>query len=505
MTTLTLRSAIVKTHKWVGLNVAIFFAVIFLSGSLLVVADEIRAVFHPKIWVAPIAKSEQASFGTIYDTVSRDFPQSTIYVLQRSNPPWLADRAFFTTGWGEKLVAWTDPGTGAVLDVTSANDFRIIIRKIHDSMVVPGRIGFVLVSATSFILLTSVISGLVNYRRFWKGLFRLPSRRSGAQGFQGGLHRLIGVWSALFLLLIALTGLFFLAGGLGITGFTPKPAPAAERAAMRPAGFDGALIEKAEQKAKDALFQFAPTTMVAPGRPSDGIKFAGFTGHTGPFSGPTTVTVDPLTLKILGKVGPSNLRGNARLKPVMEAIHFGGWSGQISRLLWLVFGLASSYLMLNAARVFVAREVGNGAATAKSGGIVRFIKGLGLFKWAYLAVILAVVALIVLRFGPPATKWVTIAPTTATSSPVKLRIFGGLRQGEPAQFRLSVDRAFDGKITVASDMIKASPVQFDTENQAGPMAFSAVGSASGNVITVVLSGKDSASERAVFNLGATLW
>lgn len=394
----TLRTNLFRIHKWLGLNLAIFFGVMFLSGAILVVSDEINALMHPKTWAGPVPAGQEASFGTIYDSVMDAYPGGTIFVQRKKPQTWLADRTFLTTAQGEKIAVWSDPRTAQVVDETSAVNFRTIIRGLHDSLLVPGRLPFIMVSATSLILLSSVVSGLITYRRFWKGLLRLPSRQSGERGFQGGLHRLIAVWVSLFLLLISLTGAFFLTTGLGMNGFTPKPQAAIERLSMRPDGFDGSVIDAAEKIARTTLKGFVPATLVAPRSKNDGIIFSGFTDKHGTLNGPSTVAIDPTTMEVLGIIRPTDARGNARLKPLMDAIHFGHWGGDASRVLWVVLGIASFYLMLSGVKVMLSRTAI--VDTASNTGWRRFLSALGLFRWLYMLVILGVVAIGLLRYGP---------------------------------------------------------------------------------------------------------
>src|SRR3546814_3107601 len=60
-------------------------------------------------------------------------------------------------------------------------------------------------------LLVSLVTGLVVYKRFWKGFFRPTLRiRHGARIFWGDFHRLSGIWSIWFIAVISITGTWFL-------------------------------------------------------------------------------------------------------------------------------------------------------------------------------------------------------------------------------------------------------------------------------------------------------
>lgn len=496
------RSSLFNIHKLLGLHMAIFFGFMFLSGVVLVFTDELEAVFHKNIWASAPAEGQKASFGTIYDSVTHAFPQSTLFVSQRQPQKWLADRSFVTTGWGEKVVVWSDPTTAEILEVTKDVNFRSVLRELHDSLLIPRRYGFVLVSATSLILLSSIVSGLITYRRFWKGLFRFAGARTNSREYFGTLHRFLAVWVAVFLLLIALTGVYFLTTGLGIKGSFPKPVPAAARQEVRPAGFDGALIDTAEKVALGALSQFTPASMIAPGSRGSGIKFMGYTARAGKFSGSNTVSIDPTNLDVLGVIEPSDFRGSRRIHAFMNTIHYGDWLGNTSRLMWIIFGLASFYLTLSGVRVFLTRTAD---PEIQRGGTGRFLDGLGIFKWVYLAIILVVTGFAAIQFGPLATKWATIQPSSDSSGAARLRIFGPLREGKVMDMVLSVDSEKAQMVTIQSATLAGKSREFNPREQGGRLEFKATGAASENIFIVTLTGEDGETEIISYNLGAAIW
>ncbi len=390
------RSTLFRLHRWLGVRLVPFFAALFLSGTVLVFSDELEAAFHPRAWVgsAPEAGA-RASFGTLFAQLEAAFPGATVFVMERQPQPWLGDRSHLTTATGERIVVWSDPASGTVLDSAPARGLRAMLRAFHDSFLLPGRWPFVLVSASSVLLLLSVASGLVTYRRFWKGLFRPPPRHLGERGRQGGLHRLLGLWSSVFLLIIGSTGLFFMATGLGFRGQEPAPAPASPRLEARPAVLDGARIDAALERARKALPDFEIKVVVLPGRARDGITLAGHPAGGSILAGETTLSLDPLTLEILGVVHPADRQGNARIRALMNALHFGEWGGQWGRALWALLGLTASWLLLSGARVQAARS-----APCSRGWLAPFLRGLGALRWVYLLAAAGALALALIRFGP---------------------------------------------------------------------------------------------------------
>lgn len=68
-----------------------------------------------------------------------------------------------------------------------------------------------MVSLLGLPMLASLITGLVVYKRFWKGFLKPRLRiNQGARIFWGDFHRLSGIWSIWFIALISITGTWFL-------------------------------------------------------------------------------------------------------------------------------------------------------------------------------------------------------------------------------------------------------------------------------------------------------
>lgn len=393
MSSRTLRRMIFSVHKWLGLHIAIFFGIIFLTGTVLVFAVEIEAVFIPEIWAAQPEDGDRATFGEIYETAQSAMVGAKVTIITKQPKPGIADRSIVAKN-GKRFAVWTDPENAKLLRITSDRNFRSILLEFHDSLMIPNRIGFLLVTSTSLILLTSVVAGFISYRRFWKGLFRLPNRGGDTRSYWAAMHRVVGLWSAPFLLLVGLTGLFFFTTGLGFKGYVPRLPAATERAHARPANMGTAMIDQAEQIALAASPGFEPDTVKLPAIRRDGIRFLGQAGHSKIF-GDTVVSVDPENLRVLGIIRPDQKRGIAWLSPIVGALHFGKWGGNITRAIWVLFGLASTLLIFAGVKIYLARLVRDQAR----GSWVLFWRGLGVFRWLYLASILGVAAVSIIRFA----------------------------------------------------------------------------------------------------------
>lgn len=126
---------------------------------------------------------------------------------------------------------FADPTTGKVLGATTYFNVQRFFRSLHMSLFIgEWRVwgipfGYLVVGLLSLPLLVQLVTGLVFYRRFWRGLFKLEQRR-GPKVFWSDLHKLTGLWGLWLVLTIGLTGVWYLAEWK-ITSEPPAPDPPA--------------------------------------------------------------------------------------------------------------------------------------------------------------------------------------------------------------------------------------------------------------------------------------
>ena len=89
-----------------------------------------------------------------------------------------------------------------------------ILRNMHRHLNLPVWLGVPIVPSLAFLLLVSLVSSFVVYKKWWRG-FAKPLRKRDARTWWGDFHRLAGVWSLWFVALIVLTSVWYFAESLG--------------------------------------------------------------------------------------------------------------------------------------------------------------------------------------------------------------------------------------------------------------------------------------------------
>ncbi|KAA5538879.1 PepSY domain-containing protein [Roseiconus nitratireducens] len=208
----TLRKRWLAVHRWLGLTVGLLLVLIGLTGSLLVFDHAIDERLNPDLLLTngsgdrqPIAEiiaaAEEAFSGSAERALSVSRPRI-------ANGVWTV---WFRAGTEDnpKFVAvHIDPYTAHVTGQrTWGEDLMSLIYRLHFRLLA-GAPGAVLVGMVGIIAMISIASGIVLWWPLWKNGWRAGfAVRKGAR-FNFDLHKTTGILSAVFLMVIAFTGVY---------------------------------------------------------------------------------------------------------------------------------------------------------------------------------------------------------------------------------------------------------------------------------------------------------
>ncbi len=240
-----------------------------------------------------------------------------------------------------------------------------------------------LVTLTGFFLLTSVLSGLLFYRGWLKNLFTLRWKSRRVVRWSD-LHKLSGLWSLLFSLLIAGTGVFyfvelmFQAAGRGDVLKAPEP-PALRSESL--ADFapiaDLPPAEVFLARAREAFPELEVRGMRLPEGASGFVKLYGQAGNPLTRDRANQVWLHPFTAEVLHVQRSADLGAAAWMSDAADPLHFGYFGGLTTRFIWWAFGLLLSFGILTGAYLWYLRQSGRRASTARKTPYLRgaFVAG----------------------------------------------------------------------------------------------------------------------------------
>jgi uncharacterized iron-regulated membrane protein len=336
-----------RIHSWIGLKLSLVMIFIFLTGTLATLSSEIDWLLNPPMRAAG-ADQRTIRWDEMAAAAVQAVPGARLTRLSAPTHAGFAAEAQLLGASGATTRVWLDPASGRVQGVTPWLNVQQWLRQLHRRMLLPSAIGSALVSIFALPLSLMLTSGLVAYKRFWRGFFRLPRyRRAQMRQFLGDLHRFIGLWSFAFVALIAATGLVFLALAFGLQpSIPPDPVAKSFMVASPSAG-------RCLGHLGDDLPDLHVVAIWLPAHSGQAIHIVG--AATLSDDGGEGAWIDPADCTLLRRDRAVDQSFIARFYSAATILHFGQWGGLASRLLWFLFGCALSAGAISGAWIYTAR------------------------------------------------------------------------------------------------------------------------------------------------------
>jgi uncharacterized iron-regulated membrane protein len=363
-------------HSWLAMPVWFFLLIICVTGTLATVSQEIVWLANPDVRASkPTDDAERLSYGQVLQAIQRAEPDIIVQSISRPQEDHFALSVIVSYPDGRSPTLYVNPYTGAIQGVSPQFDFRQFTRALHGWWLVPFTSGFswgwYLVSMMGLPMLASLITGLVVYKKFWRGFLKPTLRiNQGARIFWGDFHRLSGIWSIWFIAVISITGVWFLIQALlfdnhisiSTEGIPPVVArdevPLVEPGASVPR-LD---IDQAVEIASASIPGLEASFIGLPGNAYSHISVWGRGWYPLMFQG---ASINPYN----GNVDHSRLLSDrSTLEFVTESmrpLHTGDFGGLWLKLLWFVFGLLLSMMVLSGLLIWSKRTVQATAALTK--------------------------------------------------------------------------------------------------------------------------------------------
>lgn len=362
-------------HSWAGFKLSIFLTFILATGTLAVFAHELDWLVTPAMRVAP-RDAPRASWGTIAEAAQRTAPDARLMTIFAPIDPWFAVEAWASPEKGAPRRIYVDPWTGKVTGQHGWANIHRFLRQVHRHLMLPTRIGIPVVCSLALLLAASLITGVVTYKKWWRGFFHWP-RAGDARRLSGDLHRLAGLWSMWFVALISLTGIWYMIETLG--GNAPVEQPPEIGATPPPTGRALDRLVAIAKQAKPGLdireVRFTP---------KQGVIFLGQDRAWLVRDRVNGVALDPANARVTMVLDGTRLSAHQRVSEMADPLHFGTLGGLPTKILWFVFGALLTSLSVTGTIIYALRlsRLGTG------GGVRIAWRGMGIWRWVSLAAVI---------------------------------------------------------------------------------------------------------------------
>ena len=446
-------------HAWSGFKLSILLFVVFASGTLATISHELDWLADHKMRVE--VRDAEYDFAAMLDGLQAGFPAARVDQIERPEARGFAAVARIRDPELGLRRVELDPYSGDILETGHwYSSFQRFLRDFHRYLMLPSFLGIFVVGATAFLALASMISSFWIYPNWWRGFFRFRPGRSGEAPVFKEVHKLAGVWSIVFVAIMAVTGVWYVVEyTLGLAGVDDDlQIEWASLSEQRIA----ALEPGQRQIAPDRIIDIARAELpgirigivVPPTTPDSSYYIAGQTGEVLVRDRASHVFIDPYDGSILARQHASAIGPVKRWVDTADPLHFGNFAGLWSKIPYLLFGtamtlLAATGMWLRWKRI--RRMFHRGPAKAEQARRAT----MGGWKWATAVILVGSVGFgvwQVSRFNAPEAEWNSLgkAVVEASGHRVESRMFrrdGNLYAAlpsrihfDPSVHRISVPR-----------------------------------------------------------------
>lgn len=355
-------------HSFVGLKLTVLLVIVLFTGTLAVFNQEIDWLIYSEMRATP--QGEKMNPGEVYDRVKKAMPEvGTSYMNTMFGTKYSAVSIRINLHDGGFRTVWADPYTGEINGITGDLTVGSFLSRLHTTLFLP-LIGSMFVNFLGALCLISLITGILSYRKFWKQFFKKPRWRKPTRVLMGDLHRLLGIWSLWFVLIIGVSGTWwFYQYPLVHYDLAPRILPEE----IIPPGLSHEDIEKlgtdiptalSTKEVIEAIYKHDPMFEVTYLGPPEhnGMAYTVWGTHKDFLTGKwgSVMYVNPFTGEIISKKPASEMSVVERVDLSMYSLHFGtwgrsGWEDLAVKILYFFFGLAMTFLAVSGMIIYYKR------------------------------------------------------------------------------------------------------------------------------------------------------
>ena len=348
------RELVRKIHLWIGLIGGVFIFIICLTGTILVFEDEIIETLNPQIY--KIEKTEiQLPFSDLKNRVESATNKSVIgFAFEKST---VAPFEFFVKKKGEKgrpETVFVNPYSGDILGNNKqlkGKEFFMFNFKLHRWFLMETEIGRPIVGFFTIAFVFAMISGLIIWFprkiKYWRQGLKVKWRASWKR-VNHDFHTAFGLYSAIFLIILALTGLnwsfeWYRNGLSEILGAQVFDRTQREINIENIGKSSLSLDEMVEKSAAD-LKEYNTLRYKIPADMQEVVEVNAYHGGFAALSIPDQFVYNPVTGKMLQKKLFRDLSLGEKIAKSIHDIHMGYIFGSLSKWIFFISSVVATLL-----------------------------------------------------------------------------------------------------------------------------------------------------------------
>jgi len=373
-------------HSFVGLKLTLLLTVVLATGAIAVIAQEIDWLIYSEM--RSPAQEERLNSGELLDRLQAAYPDKGLsFFATNIEHPNTSARARMTQDDGGFRYAWINPYSGEVMGDTPLLTVGKFLGFLHGSLFLPV-VGRAVVNAFGVLTLISLITGLIAYPKFWRYFLKAP-RTGNLRVLLADLHKLVGLWSIWFVLIIGITGSWWFYKYPMIKVFgAPNPVPAYDTKPLLSYEQLDALGKEMPQQlsnaevvdiAKAAYPNLEIRMLIPPQHNAEPYAVSGHFDEWLTNNLSNTVYINAYNGEITSTEMVAERHPLQRFDMAMGPLHYGTWGNSgnqdlIVKLVWFLFGLLMTGLAVTGLIINVKRCRRAARITLARSGVKRYLK-----------------------------------------------------------------------------------------------------------------------------------
>lgn len=343
-----MKRRIYQLHSWLGLIAGLALLVIGLTGSILVFKEEIDRIISPELVTVPDASKPRLDHDQFLATLQAELPEHKVVGWGKGPKPGSSDAVYIVKmGDQEGKMLYVDPSTGLPRnrDLEANETVTDWLLTLHYTFFAD-HVGELVVGIFGIVFCLLGVTGVIIYRNFWKTLFQLRWKKS-ARLFFSDLHKMVGISSTVFNLLLGFTGAWWNLSHL--IGHLVEDAPEPTVKTVERQWADTVSIEKLVADARVKLPGYQANWVSLPWEPGGDVMMFGGLESQGVLRSPygSVVVFNGATGELKSATPASETGLWGQILDAFRPLHFGNFGGIPVKILWSLGGLAPAILALS--------------------------------------------------------------------------------------------------------------------------------------------------------------
>lgn len=345
-------------HSWIGVYLGLMLFSICWSGAFATLSSEIDWLLMPGARVN--AHDGSFDFPAAFATVKSTYQDSTIELAEAPANQISAARFTVKEPGGARLYVYVDPVTFEITGRQSIFTVQRFFREFHEAFFGLYGVGKFLVCLFTVPLFLSMLSAFYFYKRWWRRFFHLRVGKTNIS-LWSSLHKLVGLWSLWFVVIMAITGAWYLFEEarykLGDEKFALVDSyplavhrlPRLDKTGQGPLGISELLAIAGTARPDMQIKTIQPDRngyFYVIGQADDLLVR----------DRANKLFINPMNGAVAFNQHAEELNAYWRWSETADILHFGSFAGLGSKIVWFIFGLLLAGLSLSGAWLYMKKQ-----------------------------------------------------------------------------------------------------------------------------------------------------